>query len=523
MASSRNVLEGIMPEVLAARDILERDDMGMLRGIREAQEEEEARKAYMMRHPELHRPLPSEPVEIEEKNVLTDPGSWLNTGLKNLAGNAASVILGEPSGNNLVDMGAANVPGVGAGAIFAAGGMPGIVDLVPGAAEARSVVRGAAKKLPQWLDNVNELGRRWILAKTEARENPLDWYKMSRQERKEWMRLNGLNPSNDREVYALDKTIHHNYMKLQDERVGDLLGRDIAELAPEKKVYTSPYSVAIEPPGGTSRILTGPVPEEPVEEAAKVLVNPLTGEVETEAERAARRQALRERAAATRAMVGGKRKSANEAVKKSQAKKKAASAEAEKQAVIERNRATIAEMEAKKAERKAAAEAEKAAIAKWSVNTPGGTWDASRHQLGENGFPTGTTYRELLGEAGDTPENRRAAYVLDSLASVAARTIQPKGIDNPSLRWKDRQHTKTTYDEAMNRFYDDVEANRRTGNLPDVPGIAYEPKKIHWGLDFKSRNVDEPLVLVDGRKESIYDSLFRKKAYSKVNEILKGR
>lgn len=337
------------------------------------------------------------------------------------------------------------------------------------------------------------------------------------------MRLNGLDPNNPGMVKAMDRNVSFNYNILQADRIENLLGRDIAELAPVKKAYTAPYSVMIEPPGGTSRILTGPVPEEPVEEAAKVLVNPLTGEVETEAERAARRQALLERAAATRAMVGGKRKSANEAVKKSQAKKKAAEAEAEKQAVIARNRATIAEMEAKKAERKAAAEAEKTARAKWSVDTPGGAWDASRHQLGENGFPTGTTYRELLGEAGDTPENRRAAYVLDSLASVAARTIQPKGIDNPSMKWKDRQHTKTTYDDAMNRFYDDVEANRKTGNLPDVPGITYEPKRIHWGLDFKSRNVDEPLVIVGGIKESIYDALFRKKAYSKVNEILKGR
>lgn len=534
MASSKNVLKEILPEVLAARDILERDERRRVMDMQEALAEEEARRAYMMRHPELHNPLPSEPVEIKEKNVLTDPKSWLNTGLKNLAGNAASVILGEPSGNNVVDMGVANVPGVGAGAIFAAGGMPGIVDVVPGAAEAKSAVRGGmkagkrifkAKKLPhdeykKMYDKVGELADRWIYAKTSVGEDPLDWYGMSRNQRNEWLQNNGIDISAAGLPGAMDKYLAGRY---NSERIEGLLGRDIAELAPEKKAYTAPYSVTVEPPGGTSRILTGPVPEEPVEEAAKVLVNPITGEVETEAERAARRQALLERAAATRARVGGKRKSANEAVKKSQAKKKAAAAEAEKQAVIERNRATIAEMEALKAERKAAGEAEKAARTNWSVNTPGGTWDASRHQLGENGFPTGTTYRKLLGEAGDTPENRRAAYVLDSLASVAARTIQPKGIDNPSMKWNDRRHLKTTYDDAMNRFYDEVEANRKTGNLPDVPGIAYEPRKIRWGLNFKSRDVDEPLVLVDGIKESLYDALFRKKAYSKVNEILKGR
>lgn len=142
MASPRNVLEGIIPEVLAARDLLERDDKRRVMDMQEALAEEEARRAYMMRHPELHNPLPSEPVEIKEKNVLTDPKSWLNTGLKNLAGNAASVILGEPSGNDVVDMGVANVPGVGAGAIFAAGGMPGIVDVVPGGTEIKNIMKG---------------------------------------------------------------------------------------------------------------------------------------------------------------------------------------------------------------------------------------------------------------------------------------------------------------------------------------------------------------------------------------------
>lgn len=158
MASPRNVLEGIMPEVLAARDILERDERRREMDMQEALAEEEARKAYMLRHPELHTPLPSEPVEIKEKNVLTDPNSWLNTGLKNLAGNAASVILGEPSGNNLVDLGAANVPGVGAGAILAAGGIPGIVDITGLPSFVKRAPQGF-KILADMMNNPNKHGK----------------------------------------------------------------------------------------------------------------------------------------------------------------------------------------------------------------------------------------------------------------------------------------------------------------------------------------------------------------------------
>lgn len=122
-----------MADMLSASDVLDIDwnriaqdkiDDGVRR---EAQRL--LREMYSMRAPELHVPLPSEPVEIREKNVVTDPNSWLNRGLNRLAGDAASVILGEPSGNDVVDMGVANVPLAGAGAILAAGGMPGVVDI----------------------------------------------------------------------------------------------------------------------------------------------------------------------------------------------------------------------------------------------------------------------------------------------------------------------------------------------------------------------------------------------------------
>ena len=71
-------------------------------------------------------------------NALSDPK--LNRGLQNLAESASDVILGRESGNSVVDFGTANIPGVGAASILAAGGMPGLVDAV-GAGELRNMKR----------------------------------------------------------------------------------------------------------------------------------------------------------------------------------------------------------------------------------------------------------------------------------------------------------------------------------------------------------------------------------------------
>ena len=65
----------------------------------------------------------------------------LNRGLSNLGNAAAEVVLGKPSGSDAVDMGAGMIPGVGAGAILAAGGMPGALDLA-GIGEAKTVAKG---------------------------------------------------------------------------------------------------------------------------------------------------------------------------------------------------------------------------------------------------------------------------------------------------------------------------------------------------------------------------------------------
>lgn len=45
-----------------------------------------------------------EPVEIREKNAVTDPDSWLNRGLRNILENSVDAILGEGTGNTALDM-----------------------------------------------------------------------------------------------------------------------------------------------------------------------------------------------------------------------------------------------------------------------------------------------------------------------------------------------------------------------------------------------------------------------------------
>ena len=70
----------------------------------------------------------SEEVRYEAPGAIRDPESWLNRGLETIAGNAADVILGRPSENPVVDYGLATIPGVGAAAIYGAGGQPGLVD-----------------------------------------------------------------------------------------------------------------------------------------------------------------------------------------------------------------------------------------------------------------------------------------------------------------------------------------------------------------------------------------------------------
>ena len=87
-----------------------------------------------------------EPVEIREKNVLTDPESWLNRGIGTILENSVDAILGEGTGNSALDMALGMTgPGAAVGTV-AAGNKPGLLDFLPSG----GVLKGAVIAMPKW-------------------------------------------------------------------------------------------------------------------------------------------------------------------------------------------------------------------------------------------------------------------------------------------------------------------------------------------------------------------------------------
>ncbi len=88
----------------------------------------------------------TEPVEIRQKNVLTDPDSWLNRGLGIILENAVDAVLGEGTGNTGLDMALGLTgPGAAVGTV-AAGNRPGVLDVLPGGGALKSAVIA----MPKW-------------------------------------------------------------------------------------------------------------------------------------------------------------------------------------------------------------------------------------------------------------------------------------------------------------------------------------------------------------------------------------
>lgn len=86
-----------------------------------------------------------EPVEIREKNALTDPDSWLNRGLGTILGNAVDAVLGEGTGNTALDIALGLTgPGAAVGTV-AAGNRPGVLDVLPGGSVMKAGLLGLVK------------------------------------------------------------------------------------------------------------------------------------------------------------------------------------------------------------------------------------------------------------------------------------------------------------------------------------------------------------------------------------------
>ena len=497
--SSKNILTSIDPIAVAARAALERN--------REMLDRADSIALAPKRIPKITLPDPESVREVEY-----DPDSV-----------AASILLGEGTGSLPADL-AIGLTGGAAGPITeAVGGKSGVLDWIPGGSLAKAGIlagMGKARKafsgknihftrdeMKALRKNLDALSDRWIYAKADAGEDPMDWFRMPRAEQADWFRLNGL-PVDGNVLREFNQRIKTRYDRINEGRVVSLLGRDIAELAPEKKEYFSPYMVPVEPPGGAaSRILGSVATEEPkaVEEAVD------------EAKKAKYSQLLAN-AAMLREKAGKRRSAVKTANAKAYAKKKEEAALAEQEAVKkewQEYNSAVKEAEAARAAEKAASE----------VETPGGKWSTVLHQLGENdpamanaaarhGLPS--RYEDILDNP--TPEEKRALYVLDSLASVAAKGIVPKRTDRPgnNIGAKDFLHQWTTYDEAMGRFLADLEENLETGNLKPSGrvGTIREHKKT------LGRDVQRPVLNgSDDKADDLYGMLFKPRAWTKSNAL----
>lgn len=431
-------------------------------------------------------------------NTLSDPK--LNAGLANIAEAIPEVVLGTPSENSLVDLGVANVPGVGPAAILAAGGVPGILDVAGAGGAKKAILTGqaAAKKFLGDIFGVyserglaSEIGKT-IIENTSARTRD-EVYAEARKLLGEFDISIPEGRTHDPSALSLSRI--YNFVKkqapIEDARVWNEAQRAVKEM-----------------------------------EDAEILRQ--WSELETKRAEQARLAELRKRAseAAARAKDVSARKA-------SRAQKKAG-----KTAVIEESTATPRfKATLRKKEEipvNPATKVKASAVLKNSRpnDWEGNGWKSVNHELGENDtFRTSTgskTYEDLFQAERPDERSKRAGYVLDSLMAHHANLIRPREgarLSGPG-EFRRKKHEGTTYDNEMLALSEDIRRNLETGNLPDAPRIEYRDRNVSY-TDYddmrreKRANVIEPFVRYeDGAVESLYDLLFRGKSDKKVTNLI---
>ena len=142
---------------------------------------------------------------------------------------------------------------------------------------------------------------------------------------------------------------------------------------------------------------------------------------------------------------------------------------------------------------------------KWRENG----WTPEGHPITEPGM----NYYVLGKDA--TDEDRRALFVLDSLANEAAREIVLNGrfMNDWPGRAKFR-HQGTNYDSKSRKYGEDIAWNARTGNLPtDTRKILLRTATSSAG----NRLPGQMTGFMDGK--DLYDELFRKKVDRKIRDL----
>lgn len=485
---------------------------------------EEAKKVRMMRPTAIYPGGTFNTVPVKQRpnnwlyNTLSDPR--LNAGLETLAGNAADVLLGRESGNNVVDLGVSNIPGIGAASILAAGGMPGIVD-VAGAGELRNL-----KKIPKYtyefvskhfgdmglknLDNaltkypkaekpsVNDalyilktgLGGETVPAKAVYSSNvsedlaPIMGYDSGENMMNRLMSRYNEIMSGDREDSKEWAKIAYNRIQNTVER-GDSKGA-LTALTAFYDVYRNFYDP------------DGPVPKNLVKERIKHINKDVIG--------------FGKMLSSDNQM--GSRLSDTQRERMRLMKELTESPTQDWESIVA------------KQEKKNARNAKETPV----VETPSEpTWDPN--VMGDS------FYRQFGGNL--TPESKRDMFVLDSLANHWARQIIGEGkagklTDADIVDALDRaeaRHTRSNYNAVSKGFYDDVKKNIASGNMPgkavtfgpkyrknvitdrDTPTLILDPSE-------KPRFYNDVRIWADEQEgPDLYEMVFRPKSDEILNSI----
>lgn len=144
---------------------------------------------------------------------------------------------------------------------------------------------------------------------------------------------------------------------------------------------------------------------------------------------------------------------------------------------------------------------------KWRENG----WKSDDHLVREPGMG----YPVLGSKA--TEDDRRALFVLDSLANVAADKLVRNKVNMDSWPGMSAfRHRGTNYDAVGRMFGEDVKKNAATGNLPEAPMFTYRTAISSAGNRLPGQM--DAILNMDGEK-SMYDKLLRAKIDRKLNEM----
>lgn len=476
----------------------------------------------------------TEPVEIKEKNVITDPNSWLNRGLEQLGRNAIDAVFGQESGNAMVDYGASNIPGVGAGAILAAGGMPGIVDLTGMGAlkNGKRLVKPVKEFI---LRNAGEEG-------LHAVDNYLTKFpkvgKLSLADANELLTSGKLGQrfsvqfDTGKMAEIADNGFNENINKLVDTYGDQLLPSDIealrglqgafsaaiekGDIADATNISSSYWTAmsnkfgglhGVMKPGDITKMSAEGEFEKLKRQHAKRMANPDDQYLSTTRVPdawAAQKDEILDESKRMNEYLGvqmhpvqdfDKIEAAQVRRDAQQAEKAARKAAKQPQPVPEPEPSIITP------EPEPVVEAPHGGPNRWRENG----WTSEDHPI--------DAYSILNPKA--TEEDRRAMFVMDSLANEAvAKLIRNNRFKDEWPGASKLRHQGTNYDTKSREYGQDVAWNARTGNLPgNTSSLVLRTAVSSAG----NRLPGQMTGVVDGK--DLYDLLFRKKVDKKINEL----